>query len=407
MVFDTQQPTSQPDKKTSIEKLDRAQELSGKLQRQTEEDKLMHSVLENDKTTIKEGKVIEQAMNQGVSSFVPDLLFDNLVRNYKHAKKMYGETILRELCGYDPDYIGKNIRIPEFRKVLKKQIKDKAKKMQQDGLLDKQFGITEQGIELAMLVMYAEELDNITPKGMQGERLHKKISHYGGKEDHRLYKKGDRYRDIALKKSVKTAIRRGHNRLETNDLKVYERQSKGQCNIIYALDASGSMKGKKIGTAKKAGIALAHNAIKNKDKVGLIVFGQDILDIVEPTLDFPRLLRKIVTIKATKQTNIAKTINKAVSMFANDDSTKHLLFISDALPTTSIKSNEDPKKKTLDAAAIAANQNITISLVGINLDDRGKKLAEELVDIGKGKLYVVKDLEHVDKIILEDYYRVA
>ena len=35
-----------------------------------------------------------------------------------------------------------------------------------------------------------------------------------------------------------------------------------------------------------------------------------------------------------------------------------------------------------------------------------KKLAEKIVQLGEGRLYIVKNLEELDKIILEDYYSV-
>ncbi|MEK6869711.1 MAG: VWA domain-containing protein, partial [Nanoarchaeota archaeon] len=236
-----------------------------------------------------------------------------------------------------------------------------------------------------------------------GEKIHKRASIYGAKEDTRIYKKSDRYKDIAIKKSAKLAIRRGHKKLEEKDLKVYERQSRGQSYIIYALDASGSMKGAKIDACKRAGIALAYKAIDEKDKVGLIVFGSEIKTIVEPTSDFPYLLKNIAAAKASMETDIVATLRKAIELFPSDNITKHLILITDALPTV----GEEPEKDTLKEVSIARNKGITISLIGINLNEKGKKLAEKIVELGQGKLYVVKDVENVDSVVLEDYYGVV
>jgi Mg-chelatase subunit ChlD len=236
-----------------------------------------------------------------------------------------------------------------------------------------------------------------------GEKLSKKASVYGEKENSRLYKKGDRYRDIALRKSVKLAIRRGHNYFHDRDLQVYEKQSKGQTYIVYALDASGSMKGKKIDACKKAGIALAYKAINEKDKVGLIVFSSEVMGVIEPTSDFTRLLKEITKIRASKETDIVSTLRKAIELFPSGNITKHLILITDALPTK----GDEPEKSTLEEASIAKSKGITISLIGINLDEKGKKLAEKIVELGEGRLYVVRNLENVDKIVLEDYYSVG
>ena len=385
-----------------LKDFDKAEELSGKLMFQQLEDKFMHSVLENDKKTIDKGKLISDAINQGMSSFAPDLMFEQLVKSYTVAKQIYGESIIRLVSGYEPEYIKKNIPIPEFQKELKARIQENVEQLKDDGLLNKDDSLSEKGIELASLVLYFEELDKIVPKGVIGEKISKKRFIYGEKEAARLYKKGDRYRNIALKKSVKLALRRGHSNFDEKDLQVHENQGKGQTYIIYALDASGSMKGKKLEACKKAGIALAYKAINEKDKVGIIVFGSEVKEFVEPTSDFTRLLKEVTRARASKETDIVSTLQKAIELFPSGDITKHLILITDALPTK----GDEPEKLTLEEASIARSKGITISLIGIDLDEKGKKLAERIAEIGGGRLYIARNLENVDKIVLEDYYGV-
>jgi hypothetical protein len=43
-------------------------------------------------------------------------------------------------------------------------------------------------------------------------------------------------------------------------------------------------------------------------------------------------------------------------------------------------------------------------LRGINLDDKGRKFAEKVVQLGDGRMYIVKEVEEIDSIVLEDYY---
>ena len=386
--------------KIEIKEFGKAEELSGKLTFQQLEDKFMHSVLENDKKTIDSGKLISDAINQGMSSFSPDLMFEQLVKSYTIAKHVYGESIIRLVSGYEPDYVKKNIGIPEFQRELKENIQQKIDELKQEGMLNRDDSLSEKGIELASLVLYFEELDKIVPKGIVGEKISKKSFIYGEKEDSRIYKKGDRYRDIALKKSVKLAIRRGHANFDSKDLQVFEKQSKGKTYVIYALDASGSMKGKKIEACKKAGIALAYKAISERDKVGLIVFGSEVKEFVEPTSDFTLLLKEITKIKASKETDIISTLQKAIELFPNERITKHLILMTDALPTI----GNEPEKLTLEETSIARSKGITISIIGINLNEKGKMLAEKIAEIGQGRLYVIRNLENIDKIVLEDYY---
>ena len=187
------------------------------------------------------------------------------------------------------------------------------------------------------------------------------------------------------------------------DIKTFEKENKGQTFVIYAIDASGSMKGNKIEAGKKAGIALSFKAIENKDRVGLIVFGEDIKTAIEPTLDFNLLMKEIAKITPKKETDLAATIMKSVEMFPTTNATRHLLLLTDALPT---KGNR-PESATIEAVSIARNMGITVSIVGLGLDKSGTELAKKIAEIGDGKFYVAGDLERVDKIILEDYYAVA
>jgi Mg-chelatase subunit ChlD len=385
-----------------LEKTSKAEQAKGKLKSQFEEDKLMKSVLQNDKKKIEEGKIIADAINQGIMGFTPDMMFETMVQSYQVAKQLYGEKLIRLLAGYNPDYIKRNINIPEFKKELKTAISRKIEQLKDEELIDSDGLITEKGVSLASLVMYTEELDHIVPKGVFGEKIHKKTSHYGDKKDVKLYTKGDRYKDLAVRKSIRLAIRRGHSRLQEQDLKTFERHSKGSVYIIYGLDSSGSMKGKKIETAKKAGIALAYKAISQKDNVGLISFGTDVKSSIAPTKDFSFLLREITKIRASKQTDFTAMIRKAVEMFPRKKVTKHLILLTDAMPTV----GEKPEEETLEAISIARAGGITVSIVGINLDRDGIKLAKQIAMLGEGRLYQVKNLENVDKIILEDYYSV-
>src|SRR3989338_5441663 len=146
----------------------------------------MPSVLENNKKAIDEGKLISDAINQGMGSFTPDVMFEQLVKNYTIAKQIYGESLIRLVSGYEPDYIKKNTGIPEFQKELKEKIQQKIQELREEGFLLKDNSLSEKGIELASLVLYFEELDKIVSKGVIGEKVNKKNFVYGEKENSRL-----------------------------------------------------------------------------------------------------------------------------------------------------------------------------------------------------------------------------
>src|SRR3989344_4053146 len=374
-------------------------ELSGKLGLTELGQGLMHSVLETSEKT-DDGKLIKEAINQGFGAFVPDFIYQQFVQNYSYAEKLYGKTFVNLVSGYDADYVGRNVKIPEFQRELKKKILEKVETLRDEGLVNEDFVITEKGMQLAALVLYVEELDALASKNLLGERLSERKARYGDKTDTHLFRKGDRYRDIAIKQSVKRAVRRGHATLEVDDLETFERHQHGGLFVIYGLDASGSMKGKKIDVAKKAGVALAFAAIERKDNVGLVVFSKDVKEFVAPTNDFGLLLRTITAVHAAHETDIVKVIEKAVELFPREEATKHLLLLSDALPTV----GKQPEEDTLAAVAVARQRGVTVSVIGINLDEKGEQLAQKIAEVGDWRFYIVRNLAELDKIVLEDYY---
>ena len=82
--------------------------------------------------------------------------------------------------------------------------------------------------------------------------------------------------------------------------------------------------------------------------------------------------------------------------------TKHLVIITDAMPTK----GTSPETNAIEEASIAKNCGITLSIIGISLDAKGREFAEKLAKIGGGHIYIAKDAEDIGAIVLEDYYSV-
>lgn len=391
------------DQPTQVKQVSKAESFSGKLDSQFEEDKLMKSVLQNDKSTIDEGKLLNEAINQGIVAFTPDLMFSQIVKNYRMAENVYGEKLIKLLTGYNPDYLRKNIAIPEFNRELRVQLGQKLEKLKDDDVISKEGHITSLGLSLASVVLYMEELDHLLPKGWRGDKTHNAVSPYGNPEGLRAFSRTDRYRDVAVRQSIRMAVRRKHAKLKREDLQSQTRKAKGHVYVMYGLDASGSMKGPKIEMAKKAGIALCHAAISRKDKAGLIVFGSTIKESVAPTDDLRHLVEQIVSVRPSRQTDFTGIIARAVELFPAEKVTKHLILLTDALPTVGAM----PEEETLQAISKARAAGISISLVGIQLDKAGHALAEKIVRLGEGRLYVVRNLSSMDRIVIEDYYQIC
>ncbi|RLE46007.1 hypothetical protein DRJ22_03045 [Candidatus Woesearchaeota archaeon] len=361
----------------------------------------MHTVLEAEKETKKQADTIQEALNNNINTFQPDLLMEQIVKNYQITKKIYGPKLLKLLTDYEPEYIEKNKRIPEFKKELKENITKNIEKLREKKLIDKEGNISNKG-KIFSTISLIKQLDKYITKETTGQKHTKKKGRYGEKGQTHKYKKGDRYRDLNARKTVRNAIKRKHTKIKKEDLEIYERQHKGKISIIIALDASASMKGKKIEECKKAGTALAYKAIKEKDKIGLIVFGSEIKEAIRPTNNFEQILQAINNIQASKQTDFTKMIQKATELFPAAKETKHLIIITDALPTKGKK----PEQKTLQAISKARTAGITTSVIGIKLDTAGQKLAKQMTSIGKGRLSIAKKIDNLGNIILEEYHMI-
>jgi Mg-chelatase subunit ChlD len=392
--FDTQ---NSDDQEVELVEIEEAEELTGKMSRSPDEERLMHTVLENDEQTIDDGKVLAESVDYALGSFTPDLMFEKLVQNYRNAQRLFGPTIIRELTGYEGGFIERNLKVAEFREELKKNIHRNVDRLKKEGLLDKDGVVTQEGLQLASLVLYTEELDHLRMRGL-GKKEIKERSHYGEPDQVVPFAK-QRYRDIDLRGSIKRALRRGHTRIEQEDLRAVTRRARGKISIIYALDASGSMRGQKLTTSKKAGIALAFRAIQDKNDVGLIVFTSRVERSIAPTQEFRLLLEELTKVRAGQETDIGLVIDHALTLFATRAHTRHLILITDALATR----GQDPGKIALEATSRAAALGVTISVVGINLEREGEKLARQIAELGNGKLYKVSKLEEMDSLILEDY----
>ena len=393
---------NQPDSKESglsnknLTSSDTIEELKGSMKKSgTEENKLMSSV-DSGETDKKDGKIAEEMINNSIGNFIPDIMFQNMVSDYKNAKKLYGETIIRELTDFEPGYIEKNINIPEFKNELKKNIAANVKELTTKGIINSENILTEKGYDLAAAELCNSELEKLKIKGF-GTRKTKEFDVYGEKDDYFNFNKNSRYKDVSIAQTIKNAARRKHKDISVGDIKIYNRKKTGRIDIVYCLDSSGSMKGEKLALSKRAGVALSYKAILDKNKVGLVIFDSEIRNIVNLTNDFNLVLSELIKVRAKNQTNLSKSIETAIELLNKSKNTKHMTILSDAMP------NVGEVEKVYELTAIAASKKITISFIGVGLDKKGAKIAEKVVEIGKGRLYKVSKMDNVDSILLEDY----
>jgi Mg-chelatase subunit ChlD len=332
-----------------------------------------------------------------------------IIKDVKCALHLYGETTLEALSGF------KRLDLEAFQgklaklHLLKRRLEDHFGDLKKAGLLtvtDLGSKITKKGIELAALSLIFEEI-SISGKLGLGEHHAKEhaLRSSGEPLEVRPYRKGDKYRDLNIRQTLKTVILRRRNNIIKEDLRVFERSKMTCFDFLYVLDISGSMKGKKIDAGKRAAIALTFASLKAGDKVGVLAFNVKTYRVANITNRIEDISVNIAALSPSSGTNISLAIKEAREFFAEQSSlrrSKHIILISDAIPTTGKKPIED----TYEEASITVSQGISISVIGIDLSKDGFKIAQRIADIGQGVFYHITNPGELRQIVLEEHERV-
>jgi len=346
----------------------------------------------------EEKKLFSEMYARGLNNFIPDFIFKNIVSNYQNARKLYGETFLRVITGYDPNQLKRDIRFKEIQEKIRQRLRDMKKYFESKGLINSQGNLTDEAMKLGILYLIEDELNKLISSKI-GKNLLKEKSPHGLVSDYEIFTKNHSYKDIAIRPTLKVAIRRGHKKILKEDLRAKVRKDFGELNIVFALDASGSMKGEKLVAAKKAFIALAYIALRERNKVGFVVFSDKVNHYIAPTNDFFHLIREMQLVQARGETDIVAGLQKSLELLQSLKEDKHIILISD------IEANvgEMPMEETLKKVSMIRNQGISVSVVGIRLNEKTREFARKIVEITNGRLYEIKDASKLDVVVLEDY----
>ncbi len=323
-------------------------------------------------------------------------MFKNLVNSFSNAEKLYGDSLISLATGFDSQYVKKNIRIPEFKDLVKKRLKDKFSSLKKKKLVDDNGFFSLDAYKLASKVLFFEEYEKFY-KSFFNYDFGKVKNNFGVKDFERPFS-NERYRNINIKKSIKKALRRNHKEIFKEDLVVFDRKSKSKVEVVFSLDVSGSMKGEKFLKARRAFAALLVRALEFGDKVGLLLFNEDVVFSFFVGEDPFRMLSSLFKIVPSGKTDLYKGIVKSLELFSDENVNKHLILITDLQPTK----GEDPFKDAVKASFIAKEKGISVSVVGINVDKKSSKFALKIADASNGKFYSVSE-DSIGRIIIEDY----
>ena len=200
--------------------------------------------------------------------------------------------------------------------------------------------------------------------------------------------------NLAITETVVTAVKnslvRGEERtrITRDDLQIHQRPANVPMDILLLIDASTSMRGKRMGAA----LHLAeHLVLTTRERVGVVAFQNDSAVVASGfTRNYASLRRGLRTIEAGGLTPLASGISESLELIQTTPAKNPLLvLITDGLPTRPSQSG-DPLADSLEVAALIPQNKVQLVVIGLNAD---ANFLRALAEIGGGTLYLVEDLE--------------
>jgi Mg-chelatase subunit ChlD len=259
------------------------------------------------------------------------------------------------------------------------------------------------------------------------ERRAFKQEHEIDKAESRRYRRGDAFKTLSLRHTLRRIIRKGKTFEDINytDLRSFEKKPLNQLDIAVCVDISASMKEKaKLRYAKMAVAELAKTAIEKHDRMGIVAFS-NLGEVIVPLTDkITPLFKATMTLRADQFTNIGNGLTCAKKMLLKDKNSnpKYIILITDGEPNAALSDDFDSagyhqrvadfsKGTTMETKVLmgthhalleagkTSRANIKISVIYISpeneKDENSEKTAREIARIGSGRFHKVNAIERL------------
>lgn len=177
-------------------------------------------------------------------------------------------------------------------------------------------------------------------------------------------------------------------------------------DIMFVLDSSGSMSGKKIVQAKEAA-RFVFNHLDQGDKFSLIDFddGVDFFsrEMVSASQDnIEGALRFIDDIEDSGGTNINEALSEALEMFTEGERPSYILFLTDGLPTVGVTDTASILKNI----SRANDQRARIFVFGVGYDVN-TELLDRISSDNRGTSVYVSENDNLEVAISQFYEKMS
>ena len=177
--------------------------------------------------------------------------------------------------------------------------------------------------------------------------------------------------------------------------------------IVFTLDVSGSMMGKKIEQARNS-LSFVLSRLRDGDKFNVVLFNRDVVSYQEKLQTASEDTRRdaLAYVEATRAnggTNIADALRRSFDLINQDDSAnpKYVLFLSDGDATV----GETNEMKLAQIAKEANKSQARVFTFGVGYDVNAR-LLDRLVTDGRGQGVYATDENNVEEVVSSLYSRI-
>jgi Mg-chelatase subunit ChlD len=361
------------------------------------------------KDALKSIQNAQDASSKGAS-------FQNLLKHADPSLLDYLKDLLQENLG-----VTVNLQRDDHRYAAYDALLDILRNLTKEDLIEEEqsrIKITDKGYA----ILYEDILAEVECAIMKGQHKVRSGKSINGEDviDIRRYECEDRFRDISLRRTMREVItkRRHPEKIQREDIRIKERRPHGCLDVVLAIDRSSSMiEDNKFQYARKAAIGLALAAFKNGDRSSVVTFANTATKLSKLTYEVYPILDRITEVRPAGYTNLEDGIKNAreILLSASRNAEKHIIVITDGVPTThnfhestkqqeTIDEKERAKLAALRQVKICRANKISCSVVCIlRGGDVDIEFSKKLARAGEGSAHFLKDEKNLLDVVLQDY----
>ena len=173
--------------------------------------------------------------------------------------------------------------------------------------------------------------------------------------------------------------------------------------LVFVIDVSGSMDSdNRLGLVKRS-LKLLVNQLGENDKVGVVTYGSQAREVLQPTSAFhkQRIINVIDNLKIEGATNAEAGLRVGYAMAAKhlqQNRVTRVVLCSDGVANVGM-TGENGLLATIRSKA---KEGITISTVGFGMGNYNDTLMERLADGGNGNYHYVDKLDEARKVFVDE-----